>query len=112
LFLGQASLIPFQHDRAFELIPVAIPFGINLALEVPTLWTMNLDWHSNWFDSSTGEIIADNLSKAGWSWGCVATVDSSGRTIWIADARRDAGNCFVVRGDEKPAAFVISFVTL
>jgi hypothetical protein len=24
------------------------------------------------------EIIADNLSKAGWSWGCVATVDSSG----------------------------------
>jgi hypothetical protein len=26
------------------------------------------------------EIIADNLSKAGWSWGCVSTVDSSGRT--------------------------------
>jgi hypothetical protein len=24
------------------------------------------------------EIIADNLSKAGWSWGCVATVDSNG----------------------------------
>jgi hypothetical protein len=22
------------------------------------------------------EIIADNLSRAGWSWGCVATVDS------------------------------------
>jgi hypothetical protein len=27
------------------------------------------------------EIIADNLSKAGWSWGCVSAVDSSGRTI-------------------------------
>src|SRR6266404_7534485 len=26
------------------------------------------------------EIIADNLSKAGWSWGCVSAVDSSGRT--------------------------------
>jgi hypothetical protein len=37
------------------------------------------------------EIIADNLSKAGWSWGCVATVDSNGRTIWIADAHRDDG---------------------
>ena len=29
------------------------------------------------------EIIADNLSKAGWSWGCVSAVDSKGRTIWI-----------------------------
>jgi hypothetical protein len=26
------------------------------------------------------EIIADNLSKAGWSWGCVSAIDSSGRT--------------------------------
>ena len=31
-------------------------------------------------------LIADNLSKAGWSWGCVSAVDSHGRTIWIADA--------------------------
>ena len=30
--------------------------------------------------------IADNLSKAGWSWGCVSAIDSNGRTIWIADA--------------------------
>jgi hypothetical protein len=28
------------------------------------------------------EIIANNLSKAGWSWGCVSTVDCNGRTIW------------------------------
>lgn len=27
------------------------------------------------------EIIADNLSKAGCSWGCVSAVDSEGRTI-------------------------------
>src|SRR6476660_1352006 len=26
------------------------------------------------------EIIADNLSKAGWSWGCVSAIDSQGRT--------------------------------
>jgi len=26
------------------------------------------------------EIIADNLSKAGWSWGWVTAVDSEGRT--------------------------------
>jgi hypothetical protein len=39
------------------------------------------------------EIIADNLSKAGW--GCVSAIDSDGRTIWIADAHRD-GKRFVV----------------
>jgi hypothetical protein len=52
------------------------------------------------------EIIADNLSKVGWTWGCVATVDAHGRTIWIADAHRDDGKRFVVRADEKLTAFV------
>jgi hypothetical protein len=35
------------------------------------------------------EIIADNLSKAAWIWGCVSAVDSSGRRVFIADAHRD-----------------------
>ena len=52
------------------------------------------------------EIIADNLSKAGWSWGCVSAIDSNGRTIWIADAHRDDGKRFVVRADEKLSAFI------
>jgi hypothetical protein len=43
------------------------------------------------------EIIADRLSAAGWSWGCVSTVDSKARTIWIADAHRDEGKRFVAR---------------
>jgi hypothetical protein len=51
------------------------------------------------------EIIADNLSKAGWSWGCVSAIDSNGRTIWVADAHR-GGQRFIVRGDEKLSAFV------
>src|SRR5436309_7755596 len=41
------------------------------------------------------EIIADNLSRAAWTWGCVSAVDSNGRTIWIADAHRDDGKRFV-----------------
>jgi len=52
------------------------------------------------------EIIADNLSKAGWSWGCVSVVDSEARTIWIADAHRGDGKRFVVRADEKLTAFM------
>jgi hypothetical protein len=51
------------------------------------------------------EIIADNLSKAGWSWGCVSAVDSNGRTIWIADAHHGDGKRFVVRADAKLTAF-------
>jgi hypothetical protein len=51
-------------------------------------------------------IIADNLSKSGWSWGCVSAIDSNGRTIWIADAHRDDGNRFVVRADEMLTAFI------
>ena len=52
------------------------------------------------------EIIADNLSKAGFSWGCVSAIDSNRRTIWILDAHRNAGKRFVVRADEKLTAFV------
>jgi hypothetical protein len=51
------------------------------------------------------ENIADNLKKAGWSWGCVSAVDCEGRTIWIADAHRD-GEHFIVRADEKLTAFI------
>jgi hypothetical protein len=52
------------------------------------------------------EIIADNLSKAGFSWGCVAAIDSKGRTIWIVDAHRDDGRCFIVHANEKLTAFL------
>jgi hypothetical protein len=52
------------------------------------------------------EIIADNPSKAGWSWGCVSAVDSEGRTVFIADAHRDDGKRFAMRADEKLTAFL------
>ena len=52
------------------------------------------------------EIIADNLSKAGWSWGCVSAIDSEGRTIWIVDAYRGDGKRFIVHADAKLSAFV------
>ena len=52
------------------------------------------------------EIIADKLSKAGWSLGWVSAVDSEGRTLWIVDAHRDNGKRFVVRADEKSTALL------
>ncbi|HEU5313472.1 MAG TPA: hypothetical protein VFU08_06570 [Candidatus Udaeobacter sp.] len=50
--------------------------------------------------------VADNLSKAGWSWGCVSAIDSNGQTIWITDAHRGDGKRFVVRADEKLTAYL------
>jgi hypothetical protein len=50
--------------------------------------------------------IADNLSKAGWTWGCVATVDARGRTTFVPDAHRSDGKRFVMRADEKLTVFV------
>jgi len=38
--------------------------------------------------------------------GYVSTIGSNGRTIWIADAHRSDRKRFVVRADEKLAAFV------
>jgi hypothetical protein len=55
---------------------------------------------------STGKIIANNLIKAGWSWGCMSAVDSSGRIIFLVDAHCDDEKRFVVHADEKLTAFV------
>ena len=56
-------------------------------------------------NSEHWEIIADNLSKAGWSWGCVATVDSERRAICVVAAERDGQRC-IVRADERLTAFI------
>jgi len=49
------------------------------------------------------EIIADNLSKAGWSLGWISALDIEGRTMWIVDAH-GYGKRFIVRADEMRTA--------
>jgi hypothetical protein len=61
---------------------------------------------AEWRHVKYWETIADNLSKAGWNWGCVSALDANGRTIWIADAHRGDGKRFVVRADELLTAFL------
>jgi hypothetical protein len=51
------------------------------------------------------EIIANKLSKHGWSLGWVSGLDLEGRQIWIVDAHREEKS-FVVRADEKLTAFL------
>jgi hypothetical protein len=64
------------------------------------------NWHAHWSKKNSSEIIADNLKKAGWSWGCVSALDREGRTIWIVDAHRDDGKRFIVRADAILTAFL------
>jgi hypothetical protein len=52
------------------------------------------------------EIIANNLSKAGWTWGCISTINSNGQTIFVTDVHRDDGRRFIVHADEKFSAFL------
>jgi hypothetical protein len=51
------------------------------------------------------ELIGNRLSKSGWSLGWVSALDREGGTIWIVDAH-GYGKRFVVRADEKLAAFI------
>ena len=52
------------------------------------------------------EIIADDLSKAEWSWGCVSSTHHEGRHFWVAAAEREDAGHFIVRADEKLTAFL------
>jgi hypothetical protein len=52
------------------------------------------------------EIIADNLSASGWTWGCSSHIDSTGRALFTADAHRDNGRRFIVTADDKLTAFL------
>ena len=52
------------------------------------------------------EIIADNLSKAGWNCGCVSSTDQKSRQFWVAAAESEGAGRFIVRADEKLTAFV------
>jgi hypothetical protein len=49
---------------------------------------------------------ADSTNCSRLELGCIATVDSCGRTIWIADAQRGDGKRFVVHADEELTAFM------
>jgi hypothetical protein len=52
------------------------------------------------------EIIADNLSKAGWNCGCISTMDDEGRQFCVAAGEREDAGRFIVRAAEKLTAFL------
>jgi len=51
------------------------------------------------------EIIADDLSKAGWNCGCISSTDDEGQ-FWIAAAERNDAGRFIVRAVKKLTAFL------
>ena len=57
------------------------------------------------------EILADNLSKAGFSWGYCSAVTRDGWR-WIVDAHRGDGRRYIVHSDELLTAFLELEATL
>ena len=53
-----------------------------------------------------GEVIADRLSKLGWSCGCLAVGHDEEREIFVVDAHRGGDKRYLVRSDEKLTAFM------
>ena len=48
----------------------------------------------------------DNLSKAGWNCGSMATTDGKGRPIWVVAAEREDAGRFIVHADQELPAFL------
>jgi hypothetical protein len=51
------------------------------------------------------EIIADRLTKRGWTWGC-STIWTINGTVFVVDAYRQSQQRFIVHSDEKLTAFL------
>jgi hypothetical protein len=52
------------------------------------------------------ELIAENLSSAGFSWGCSSETDSTGRVLFTTDAYARDGRRFIVLSDKRLNAFL------
>jgi hypothetical protein len=52
------------------------------------------------------ELIAADLTLAGWSWGYVAETNHAGDTMFTVDAHQDDGKRYIVRSDELLTAFL------
>jgi hypothetical protein len=51
-------------------------------------------------------IIANNFSKAAWSWGCSSEIDSTDRVLFTADAYSNDGRRLIILSDDKLSAFL------
>ncbi len=52
------------------------------------------------------EVVADNLSRAGFSWGCVSALIPTGEQSGLQTRFATTEARFVVRADEKRGAFL------
>jgi hypothetical protein len=57
-------------------------------------------------DNVNWQTIAENLSQAGFSWGCSSEIDSTGRVLYTADAYARDGRRFTVLADDRLTAFL------
>ena len=87
-----------EENRKAKIEQFANEYGFRLSVYKPGLCAI--------FEKEPSKIIADNLSKAGWSCGCVSAEVSNGRTFFIAYGHRRDGKGFVARADQRLTAFM------
>ena len=87
------------HDRATAADWLAVPVDVLTLKDEPAPHYSAPRRVKYW------EIIADNLSKAGCSWGCVSADDSIGRTIWLQTHIGTTESASLAR-EEKLTAFL------
>ena len=75
-----------------------------LELSKPALQAVTNNQQKRRVRSSTGKIIADNLRKIGWDFGCISSTE--GRQFWVVVAEREDAGRFILQADEKLTAFV------
>ncbi len=101
------SFLPFPHFAAVDhhIMGVALSLDLDLAKFDQSCFHISM---FRWLElqAKYWEIIADNLSASGWTWGCASHIDSTVRALFTADARRDNGKRFIVSSDEKLTAFL------
>jgi hypothetical protein len=51
------------------------------------------------------EIIAANLSKAGWCCGCISSTNHDTKQFWVVATEREDAGRFIVHADEMLTAF-------
>ena len=83
---GEMKFLPFYKQQWSDNISWGHLFLQTVFICVLAAMIVNLPGDGNW------EIIADKLSKAGWSLGWVSAVDSSGRTIGCSGSDKTVQN--------------------
>jgi hypothetical protein len=103
VFIGNKLGGLFRCER---LLPVQAHHSENPAVRRHRIRSYRRE-NSNFYASiNFTDLGRHNLSKAGWSWGCISSTDHEGRQFWVVTSERDDAGRFIGHAHEKLTAFL------